>query len=156
MQVTNEILPRDPERIRQMLEPGPEGPIYMVNLLKFRERAEYEDGRQTDLSGRDAYMIYGREVVKLLGTYGGRAIFSGDVTFLALGEVEELWDEVAIAMYPNRAALLAMSTSEAWREIAVHRTAGLKGQLNIETVARPDMADLPLMIAADPAEAQSQ
>jgi hypothetical protein len=37
-------------------------------------------------------------------------------------------------MYPNRAALLAMSTSDEWREIAVHRSAGLKGQLNIETV----------------------
>jgi hypothetical protein len=55
--------------------------------------------------------------------------------FSLLGEVEELWDEVAIAMYPDRASMVRMSMSEEWREISVHRSAGLKGQLNIETVA---------------------
>jgi len=59
------------------------------------------------------------------------------VTFLALGQVEDLWDEVAIAMYPKRADLLQMSSSKAWQEISIHRTAGLAGQLNIETVAQP-------------------
>ena len=54
---------------------------------------------------------------------------------LSLGKVEDLWDEVAIACYPNRAALVAMSTSEPWRKAAVHREAGLAGQLNIETVS---------------------
>jgi len=150
MKVTNDVLPSDPAQIKQMFEPGPAGPIFMVNLLKFRDRAVYEDGRPTDLSGREAYMIYGREVAKLIEAFDGKAIFAADVTFLALGQVEELWDEVAIAMYPNRAALLAMSTSDAWREIAVHRTAGLKGQLNIETVAQPGMAHLPLLQAIGP------
>jgi uncharacterized protein (DUF1330 family) len=117
-----------------MMEKGPDGPIFMVNLLKFKDKAEYDDGRPCDLSGRDAYMIYGRAVTQLLLKFGGRGIFAGDVTFLALGQVEELWDEVAIAMYPDRASLVRMSLSEEWREIAVHRSAGLKGQLNIETV----------------------
>ena len=31
----------------------------------------------------------------------------------------------------------SMSMSEEWREIAVHRSAGLAGQLNIETVLPP-------------------
>ena len=57
-----------------------------------------------------------------------------------IGQVEDLWDEVAIARYPRRADLVRMSSSEAWREIAVHRTAGLAGQLNIETVAPPGFA----------------
>lgn len=134
MKVVNEVFPTDPARLQAMMEPGPEGPIFMVNLLKFKEKAAYDDGRETDLSGRDAYMIYGRAVTELLPKFEGRGIFAGDVTFLALGEVEELWDEVAIAMYPNRAAMVRMSLSEEWREIAVHRSAGLKGQLNIETV----------------------
>ena len=63
----------------------------------------------------------------------GRLVFAGDVTNLTIGEVEELWDEIALAEYPNRAALVAMSTSEAYAKIAAHRTAGLAGQLNIET-----------------------
>jgi len=134
MQVVNEVFPTDPERVRQMMEPGPNKPIYMVNLLKFKDKAEYKDGRASDLSGRDAYMIYGRAVVELLPKFGGRGIFAADVTFLALGQVEELWDEVAIAVYPNRRAMVEMSMSKEWREISVHRDAGLKGQLNIETV----------------------
>lgn len=138
MQVINEMVPSDPARIKQLMEPGPTGPIYMVNLLKFKERAVYEDGRKTELSGREAYAIYGRAVTELLPKFGGRGLFAGDVTFLMLGKVEELWDEIAIATYPNRRALVEMSMSKAWKEIAVHRTAGLAGQLNIETVAGAD------------------
>jgi len=134
MNVENQVFPTDPEQIRSMMEKGPDGPIFMVNLLKFKDRAEYADGRETKLSGREAYMIYGRAVTELLPKFGGRGIFAADVTFLALGQVEELWDEVAIAMYPQRSAMVQMSMSDEWREIAVHRSAGLKGQLNIETV----------------------
>lgn len=134
MNVENEVMPSDPERMKEMMQPGPEGPIYMVNLLKFKDKAEYEDGRETDLSGREAYMLYGKAVFEILPKFGGKGIFMGDVTFLALGEVEELWDEVAIAMYPKRSAMVEMSMSKEWQEAAVHRTAGLKGQLNIETV----------------------
>ena len=135
MEVTNEVLPSSAERIDEMMLPGPEGPIFMVNLLKFKDRAQYQDNRQSELTGREAHQIYGQAVSKLIGEYGGELVFHADVTFLALGQVEELWDEIAIAKYPNRAALLAMSTSQEWRDAAVHRTAGLAGQLNIESVS---------------------
>lgn len=135
MEVTNEVLPTSAERIEAMQADGPDGPIYMVNLLKFNERAEYADGRETDLTGRQAYQLYGRAVAELIKVYEGEVVFVGDVTFLALGQVEDLWDEVAIAKYPNRRALFEMSTSADWREAAVHRAAGLAGQLNIETVS---------------------
>ena len=135
MEVVNEVMPTSPERIAEMLQPGPDGPIYMLNLLKFKKHAEYEDGRETDLTGREAYQIYGRGVSQLLSDYGGSVEFVGDVTFLSLGQVEELWDEIAIVSYPRRADLVAMSSSDEWRALAVHRTAGLAGQLNIETVS---------------------
>lgn len=143
MEVRNEVFPSDPARMQQMLEKGPDGPIFMVNLLKFKDKAEYDDGRETDLSGRDAYMIYGRAVADILPKFGGQAVFAADVTFLALGDVEELWDEVAIAMYPSRADMVRMSLSEEWREAAIHRSAGLKGQLNIETVLPTAQQDSP-------------
>ena len=50
-----------------------------------------------------------------------------------LGEVEELWDQVAIAMYPNRKAMHKMITDPDYIKSAQHRVAGLAGQLNIET-----------------------
>ena len=134
MEVINEVLPTSSERIKQMMEPGPEGPIYMINLLKFKEHAEYEDGRPTQLTGYEAYQIYGKGVAQLLPKYGGEVFFMGDVTFLSLGQVEDLWDEVAIAKYPDRGSLVEMTSSEEWQALAVHRAAGLAGQLNIETV----------------------
>ena len=105
----------------------------MVNLLKYREKAEYADGRETDLTGQEAYALYGQGVSQLLTEFGGAAMFSGRVERLMLGEVEELWDTVAIAMYPSRQAMLEMMQSPKMQEISVHRAAGLKGQLNIET-----------------------
>tara|TARA_R110002072_G_scaffold89262_19_gene200211 strand:- start:2257 stop:2691 length:435 start_codon:yes stop_codon:yes gene_type:complete len=132
MQVNNAVIPSEAQ-IREFLEPGPDGPIYMVNLLKFRDVAEYADGRETDLSGREAYAIYTAGVIELLPRFGAYAGFSADVERLMLGEVEELWDSVAIAVYPSRQAMLDMMQSQDMQAISVHRSAGLAGQLNIET-----------------------
>ena len=141
--VLNEVFPGNPATMAGLMQPGPDGPIFMINLLKFRDKAEYEDGRETDLTGREAYMIYGRAVAQLLPTFGGVAMFAADVTFLSLGQVGELWDEVAIGVYPKRGDMVRMSMSDAWREIAVHRSAGLDGQLNIETVLSTEAMAMP-------------
>ncbi len=135
MNVTNELYPTDPAQQKEMMAPGPAGPIYMVNLLRFKDKAEYQDGRETDLTGREAYNLYAKEVAKILPKFDGKLTFIGDVTFLAIGKADDLWDEVAIAEYPNRAALVKMSISPEWQAISVHRAAGLEGQLNIETVS---------------------
>ncbi len=52
-----------------------------------------------------------------------------------LGEVDELWDMVALAEYPSRAAMMAMVSSPDYQAIEKHRIAGLAGQLNIRTKA---------------------
>ena len=147
MEVINEVRPTDPEHVKKMMEKGPDGPIFMVNLLKFKDKAEYEDGRESDLTGREAYAIYGKAVADILPKFGGVFFFAGDVTFLALGQVEELWDEVAIAVYPERPAMLKMSMSEEWQAAGVHRAAGLAGQLNLETVMPDAFKALPWMQA---------
>ena len=107
--------------------------IHMVNLLKFKGKAEYEDGRQTDLTGQEAYQIYAKEVQGHLQKVGGKLIFSGQVSRLMLGEVEELWDWIAIAEYPSRKAMRSMIMDKEYRKSEEHRSAGLAGQLNIET-----------------------
>ena len=134
MEVENRVLPNQ-EQMQGFMEPGPDGPIYMVNLLKYKDVAEYEDGRETALSGREAYQVYAVAVADLLVEFGGGMIFGGEVSRLMLGEVEDLWDEVAIAMYPSRKAMLEMMMSPTMQEIGQHRAAGLAGQLNIETTA---------------------
>ena len=131
MHVENALMP-NAEQMAGFTDPTPDGPIYMLNLLKFRPKAEYADGRRTDLTGVEAYRLYGQGVSQLVAELGGSIVFSAEVERLTIGEVEDLWDMVAIAMYPSRAAMLKMMQSDRMREIGEHRRAGLAGQLNIE------------------------
>ena len=138
MNVENSVIPTQAQ-MAEFLMPGPDGSIFMVNLLKFKDEATYEDNHQTTLTGKEAYAIYSAGVINTLAQVGGKVVFSGDVSRLMLGEVEELWDCVAIAQYPSRASMLEMMQLKEYREIAVHRSAGLVGQLNIETTDTRDM-----------------
>jgi uncharacterized protein (DUF1330 family) len=114
MEVKNALMPND-QQMAGFLEEGKDQPIYMVNLLKFKDKAVYPDKRETDLTGEEAYAIYGQEVRKHLEKVGAKPIFSGKVSRLMLGEVEDLWDTVAIAMYPNRKAMLDMISDQIGR-----------------------------------------
>ena len=132
MRVKNAVIPNE-EQMAGFLEGDTETPIKMVNLLKFKDKADYKDGRQTSLSGKEAYQIYADEVQGHLEKVGGQSIFFGEVERLMLGEVEELWDWVAIAEYPSRKAILEMVMDSEYQKSEEHRSAGLAGQLNIET-----------------------
>lgn len=133
MEVTNKLSP-NAVQMAGFTEGAQGGPIYMLNLLKYRDRAEYADRRKTTLTGREAYELYTQGVRELLKEFGGSLTFKATVERLTIGEVEELWDDVAIAMYPSRAAMLEMMQSDKMQEIGQHRAAGLAGQLNIECV----------------------
>jgi uncharacterized protein (DUF1330 family) len=132
MQVTNQVTP-DLERAMDFFGGVEDGAFVMVNLLKFKPRAEYVDGADSHLTGAEAYARYGEAVRKLVEGLGGRVRYSGAVTGLLLGEVEELWDAVALAEYPSLAAFRAMAMSPEMQAIEHHRKAGLAGQLNIRT-----------------------
>jgi uncharacterized protein (DUF1330 family) len=132
MEVKNALVPND-EQMKGFMEGDIDTPIYMVNLLKFKDKAEYEDGRETNLTGEEAYSIYGLEVQEHLKKVDAELIFSGKVERLMLGEVGELWDVIAIAKYPSRKAMMEMIMDADYQESEKHRAAGLKGQLNIET-----------------------
>ena len=132
MKVENKVIPSE-EQMKGFVDGDIDSPISMVNLLKYKEKAEYEDGRVTELTGKEAYQIYALEVAKLVEKTGGKILFGGEVSRLMLGEVEELWDTIAIAYYPSRKKMLEMMMSPEYAEISIHRTAGLEGQLNIET-----------------------
>ncbi|MDC3383877.1 DUF1330 domain-containing protein [Gammaproteobacteria bacterium] len=132
MEFNNSVYPTK-EQMDGFLEGDDNSPISMVNLLKFKDKAEYKDGRETNLTGAEAYAIYSKEVVKHLKKVRAEWVYSGDVTRLMLGNIEELWDMVAIARYPSKKAMLDMIMSPEYIESSIHRTAGLAGQLNIET-----------------------
>jgi uncharacterized protein (DUF1330 family) len=133
MKVENHLRPNGAQ-MAGFADGASDGPIYMLNLLKYRDKAEYADGRDTKLTGRQAYAVYTQGVRELLQEFGGSLTLKASVKRLTIGEVEELWDDVAIAMYPSRAAMLQMMQSEKMQDVGQHRAAGLDGQLNIECV----------------------
>lgn len=132
MKVVNSVFPTS-EQFQEFFGASDDGPFVMVNLLKFKERAQYEDGSDAHLSGREAYARYGAVVTGLVEALGGRIRYSGAVTGLLLGEVEDLWDAVALAEYPSRAPFQPMAVPPEMHAIEHHRKAGLAGQLNIRT-----------------------
>jgi uncharacterized protein (DUF1330 family) len=134
MNVVNAVFP-GPGQIAAFFGGAEDGPFVMINLLKFKERADYPDGSDADLSGREAYARYGVAVQACLAAVGGKSIYAGAVTDLMLGEVDELWDMVALAQYPSRTAMMAMVQSPDYQAIEKHRVAGLAGQLNIRSKA---------------------
>jgi len=134
MNITNQIHP-SPEQAKTFFGGADDGPMCMVNLLKFKDKASYADGSEPTLSGRDAYLRYGAAVQACIAAVGGKSRFSGLVSDLMIGEADELWDMVAIVEYPSRAAMLQMLQSPEYQAISIHRDAGLAGQLNIRTKA---------------------
>ena len=132
MDVTNAVLPSQ-EQATAFFSSPEDGPFVMLNLLSFREQAEYPDGADAHLTGRQAYERYAEGVTALVAQLGGSVRFSGDVSGILLGEVEELWDVVALVEYPSYDAFLQMTLSPEYQAIEHHRIAGLAGQLNIRT-----------------------
>ena len=119
------------QQMEALLKADDGGPVCMVNLLKFKEKAEYEDGRETDLSGIEAYQIYGAVTGSLIKKLGGDVVFTSVSNGMVVGEVEELWDVMAIAKYPTLQSFIDMVASPEYLKVYHHRIAGLKGQLNI-------------------------
>jgi len=107
-------------------------PIAMLNLLKFRDKAVYADGRPTDLSGEQAYRIYGRAFKEIMGPKGVKVLYSGAVNGLLIGDGDGLWDAVALIQYPSTDVMLGMLRDETYQRAQQHRAAGLEGQLLIE------------------------
>ena len=86
MEVENAVIPTA-AKMEWFLSPDAGEPIFMVSLLKFRERAEYEDGRDSELTGHEAYQIHATEVARVIREVGGQLCFGADVTRLMVGAV---------------------------------------------------------------------
>ena len=132
MKVENAVYPTA-DGIQALTQDASPKKIAMLNLLKFREKAVYKDGRADDISGREAYLRYADAMTKIVEREGGRILFTGRIAGVVIGEIEGVWDVAAIMEYPSRAAFQRIVTLPEVAEIGVHREAGLEGQLLIMT-----------------------
>ena len=131
MKVENAVYPKG-EQLTAAVQNGSNGPIVMVNLLKFKDRSSYKDGRADDATGREAYDRYAAEMLPFVKAHGGRVIFVGPVKSLVIGNVEEEWDAVALVEYPSSEAFVKIAMSPDVAKFGVHREAGLAGQILIQ------------------------
>lgn len=116
------------------LSPAEDAPFLAVNLMRYRPRAEYADGRATTLTGRQADDVY--TPLGPLAAVGARLIFAADVLEQPAGEPG--FHRVAIVRYPTRASFLEMERREDFQELHVHKDAGM--EFTIIFAAQPPAA----------------
>ncbi|MFQ5534184.1 MAG: DUF1330 domain-containing protein [Sphingomonadales bacterium] len=110
-------------------------PIVMLNMLKFREQAEYEDGAPDARvrSGQEAYEIYSKAVAPIMWAVGGQVLWAGQANSTLIAPEGEDWDRMFLVRYPSRSALIKMTSSPAYQKVAFHRTAALENSRLFET-----------------------
>src|SRR5215510_11483022 len=121
------------EQIERLLTGIPDRPVVMLNLLRFKERADAPD---QGLSGEQAYQRYADEMVPLVERLGGRVIWSGRVDSQVIGVGAEGFHMAALVEYPSRKAFVEVATSPEVAAIGVHRAAGLEGQWLLAATTR--------------------
>lgn len=129
-----------PEQIAAVVAAHPDGPVQMVNLLKFRDRAaypaDYAGDPDPDCSGADAYQRYGAVAMDHVTRRGGRLVLLNAVDGVVLGSAPQgEWDQIAIVEYPSVAAFLDMGGDPDYLAATVHRAAGLERTMLYATTA---------------------
>jgi hypothetical protein len=140
-----------------MMPPEDDGPVWMVNLMKYREVADYADGRESAISGRDADDAY--SPLDSLAAVGAAPVFFGDVDQQLLGD-ETTWDRVGVVKYPTRKAFIDMQSLPSFQKSHHHKDAGMESTIVMgsqpmemptppEGFEQADWADVPHPPTAD-------
>ena len=110
----NAVMPT-PKQMQDFLA-LPDGPVLMVNLLKFRP-----DG------GAEEYAKYIVGVRPVLQEFGARILISGEAATCLIGNGD--WDMIALVEYPSPSAFFEMVNTDEYQAVHNHRKAGLEGQV---------------------------
>ena len=103
-------------------------PIHMLNLLQYRETAEYPAGHEhadKGWSGRRAYQEYGKTSGPIFRRVGGTIVWRGAFQAVLTGPEAMHWHDGFVAQYPNAGAFLEMVKDAEYQEAVVNRTAAL-------------------------------
>ena len=124
-------------QVRNLRDNGPDGPVVMLNLLKFRRQANYPaDSGFTAESGEAAYRQYQHAFVVTVGAISqAEVLYDGPAQNVVIGDPASDaadWDKILIVRYPSRQHFLAMMADESYRAALVHRYAGLERTVLIQ------------------------
>lgn len=122
--------------------PDQDGPVWMVNLMKYREVADYADGREATISGREADDTYAP--TEQLSQLGAMVALFADVDQQLLGD--PTWDRIGIVKYPTRRSFIDLQTMPGFAEKHAHKEAGMEqtivmGCLPLEVPALENLRD---------------
>lgn len=122
------------------MSPADDGPVWMINLMKYRDVADYADGRASDISGREADDLY--SPLDSLAAVGAKPVFFGDVDQQLLGD-SPVWDRVGVVRYPTRKSFVDMQSLPSFQESHHHKDAGMESTIvmgcePMESPSRPD------------------
>ncbi|KJD33204.1 hypothetical protein PW52_14240 [Tamlana sedimentorum] len=106
------------------------GKIVMLNLLRFREKAEYKNLEQIKpieiISGEEAYKLYMKNTLPELEKAGSRIIYYGKSNRFLIGPEYEKWDAILIVEHESVVKFMEFAQNEDYLKNAGHRTAGVK------------------------------
>lgn len=105
------------------LEEADDGPFWALNLMKYREIADYGDGSTDTKSGREADDEYTPR--ESLAAIGAQIAFAAEVERIVVGD-GTAWDRIGIVRYPSRRAFLAMQQRDDFKKKHVHKDAGME------------------------------
>lgn len=111
------------------LNRGLQGPVVMLNLLRFRDIADYAHAPHLapaqPIPGREAYAHYEAGIAPLLAAAGGAVLFSGTGGAWFIGPEGAGWDRVLLVRQASLEAFFAFASDPEARDIGHHRTAAL-------------------------------
>jgi uncharacterized protein (DUF1330 family) len=119
------------DQFRELATSSETGPVVMLNLLKFKERA---DGGRA--SGGKEYQRYGDAAVEMIEARGGNVLWSGRADQILIGDPEQDWDAVVLVQYPSRQAFVDMVTTDEYNEAHTHREGGLERTIVVACTPR--------------------
>jgi hypothetical protein len=126
---------------RRLFERGIEGPVTMLNLLRFREEADYTDfpllAPASPISGRDAYDLYVRHTMPFLDATGGSLEFIGVGGHYFIGPADERWDLVMLITQASVSDFFAFAADPEYMAGMGHRAAALEDSRLLPVVKSP-------------------
>ena len=116
----------DPTRAQfsAMMKLPDDGPIHMLNLIKLKDWASYEDARR--VTGTEAYTTYGQESSPIFQRVGGRNVHSWEPKLVVIGPDDEAWDVAFIAEYLKAEAFGEMVKDPDYQKAVIHRQAAVE------------------------------
>ena len=113
-----------PEQFQRLANSAAGGPVVMVNLVRFKDRADGIDASD-GITGAEAYGRYSVAVLPFLEKVGGRVLLALSASECVIGPAEGEWDIVLAVEYPSREAFVTMTSDPQYLEIHGHRAAAL-------------------------------